>query len=161
MKTLINNIILKLEQLDLKISFAESMTGGNLASCFTNENGSSKCFEIGYVTYSNDAKTKFLNVTTKTIDKYGVISKQIAYEMARGLRIKTDSDINISITGNSSNVNAQDNMPKGLSYICILLFDKKYEFMYQSEFASREEIKVDTTFFIFKQLWKIIEGLKK
>ena len=76
-----------------KISFAESMTGGLLASSLTNESNASKIFEKSYIVYSDEAKIETLNVEKKTIKDYSVYSFETVEEMLDGLKEKTKSDI--------------------------------------------------------------------
>jgi PncC family amidohydrolase len=75
MKTLAKNVVNKLKKKKLKISFAESCTGGMLASTITSISGSSKVFNLGLIIYSNKAKMSILKVPKKIISKYGAVSK--------------------------------------------------------------------------------------
>lgn len=81
------------------ISFAESCTGGLLASTLTSVSGVSDVFKSSFVTYSKDEKINVLGVSREIIEKYGVISKECAEAMAMGLYNKTKSDIVVSVTG--------------------------------------------------------------
>ena len=93
------NIFENCLQKKIKIGFAESCTGGLLSALFTEIPGSSKVFEIGLVTYSNQAKIDFLGVSKKTLDRYGAVSKEVAQEMANGVLKNCHVDLAISITG--------------------------------------------------------------
>lgn len=97
--TLEGVIVDKLIKKNIIISVAESCTGGLLASKIVNVSGSSKVFKEGLVTYSNDAKIKYLGVLKETLNKEGAVSKEVAYEMAMGLAKVTSADIAVSITG--------------------------------------------------------------
>ena len=92
-------LVRKLEDLGYHISFAESMTGGMLASTIINVSGSSNVIEKSFVTYSNNAKHDILNVDLDTIKKYDVVSKEVVKEMANGLYMITYSDICVSVSG--------------------------------------------------------------
>lgn len=81
------------------ISFAESITGGMLASLFISLPGSSEFIKESYVTYSDEAKVKVLGVSEDMIKKYGVVSKEVAMEMALGLSRISNADICVSTTG--------------------------------------------------------------
>ena len=81
------------------IATAESCSGGLVASYLTSIPGSSDYFTTGIVSYSNKAKMKLLDVSKKTIDKFGAVSEEVAREMAIGLMKISDSDISISVTG--------------------------------------------------------------
>ena len=76
MKNLANKLVKKLIKKKLKVSFAESCTGGMLSSIITSESGSSKIFNLGLVTYSNKAKIDILKVPKKIISKYGAVSSE-------------------------------------------------------------------------------------
>jgi len=89
----------ELRKRNLTISTAESMTGGRIASLITSVAGSSAVFQQGFITYSNEAKQKLLGVKKETIEKYSVISQEVALEMVEGLIKKTKCDVGISITG--------------------------------------------------------------
>lgn len=82
-----------------KISFAESCTGGLLVATLVNASGCSKVLSESYVTYSEEAKMKILNVKKETIDKNTVYSKEVSIEMASGLKEITKSNVCVSVTG--------------------------------------------------------------
>ncbi|MCH8905765.1 MAG: CinA family protein [Candidatus Heimdallarchaeota archaeon] len=84
---------------DYTIAVAESCTGGLICHSLTNHSGSSKYFTQGVVTYSAEAKTNILKIPRQQITKYGVVSIQIALEMAKQVRILFNSNIGISSTG--------------------------------------------------------------
>lgn len=88
-----------LQSKSLTIGFAESCTGGLLASRITDISGSSRYFMAGLVTYSNEAKTKFLAVPEEIITQNGAVSAIVAELMATGVRNRADVDIGLSITG--------------------------------------------------------------
>jgi nicotinamide-nucleotide amidase len=81
------------------VSLAESCTGGLVCATLTQLAGSSEWFERGYITYSNEAKTECLDVSTQLITSHGAVSEQVAKAMAEGARINSGSDVAISITG--------------------------------------------------------------
>jgi len=83
----------------LKLSVAESCTGGLLSSSIIEQPGASGIFDMGFVTYSNKAKVNILNVKIQNIKKYGAVSKETALEMAKGVYRKTKSKLIVSITG--------------------------------------------------------------
>lgn len=90
-----------LKEKNLKIAFAESMTGGKLSSLITKNSGASKVFSGAVVAYNNDVKINLLNVSSKTIKKYSVVSKEVALEMVNGLKDLINANIYISVTGNA------------------------------------------------------------
>ena len=99
----------------LTLSSAESCTGGLISSYLTDISGSSAYIEQNFVTYSNEAKTKFLNVKKETLDKYGAVSEQTAYEMSLGL-LKY-ADCSLATTGILGPTGGSKEKPIGLVYI--------------------------------------------
>ncbi len=84
---------------NLKISCAESCTGGLLASSIVAVPAASQVFDLSFVTYANEAKVQLVDVQQKTIDTYGVVSEEVAREMAIGCAQKAGSDIGVGISG--------------------------------------------------------------
>ena len=101
----------------LKISFAESCTGGLLASSITSINGASKVFNLGFVTYSNQAKIKVLKINNSIIRKYGAVSHECCYAMVKNLSRISKANINVSITGIAGPNGGSKQKPVGLVYI--------------------------------------------
>ena len=119
MKNLINKTVQKLIKKKLKISFAESCTGGLLSSSITSISGASKVFNLGLVTYSNEAKTNILKVPKKIIDKYGAVSKECCLSMVKNLSKISKANISVSITGIAGPNGGTKLKPVGLVYIGI------------------------------------------
>ena len=115
MKSLIKQLIRK----KLKISVAESCTGGLLASTITSISGSSKIFDLGLITYSNQAKIKILKVNKNIIQKYGAVSYDCCYAMVNNLSKISKARINISITGIAGPGGGSKKKPVGLVFIGI------------------------------------------
>ena len=101
----------------LKISFAESCTGGLLSSSITSISGSSKVFNLGLVTYSNQAKINILKINKNIIKKYGAVSHECCKAMVQNLSKISKSKINVSITGIAGPGGGSKEKPVGLVYI--------------------------------------------
>ena len=101
----------------LKISFAESCTGGLLASTITSISGASKIFNLGFVTYSNQAKIKILKINKNIIRKYGAVSHECCAAMVKNLSRISKANINVSITGIAGPKGGSKKKPVGLVYI--------------------------------------------
>lgn len=99
------------------ITFAESCTGGLLSKKITDISGASSCFECGFVTYSNEKKEKLLNVSHNTLESYGAVSYQTAYEMCKGAKEAADADIAIGVTGIAGPTGGTPEKPVGLVYV--------------------------------------------
>ena len=119
MKKLSKKIVLLLKKKKLKLSIAESCTGGLLSSAITSVSGSSKIFTMGLVTYSNKSKNLLIKVPLKTIKKYGAVSVQCCFSMVNNLIRISKSNIGISITGIAGPSGGTKQKPIGLVYIGI------------------------------------------
>ena len=117
-------IVSLLKRKKIKISFAESCTGGLLSSAITSVSGSSKVFEMGLITYSNQAKTSLLKVPQTIIKKYGAVSVQCCLAMVNNLSKISKSKVCVSITGIAGPGGGSKQKPIGLVYIGIRLRKK-------------------------------------
>ena len=114
-----NSLIKKLNKKKLKISFAESCTGGLLANTITSISGASKVFNMGFITYSNQAKIKILKISKNIIIKYGAVSPECCKAMVINLSKISKANINVSITGIAGPNGGTKKKPVGLVYIGI------------------------------------------
>ena len=112
-------IVSLLKRKKLKISFAESCTGGLLSSVITSVSGSSKVFNLGLVAYSNQSKTKVLKVPKNIIRKYGSVSEQVCLTMVKNLNKISKTNISVSITGIAGPSGGTKIKPVGLVYVGI------------------------------------------
>ena len=119
MKKVAQKVIKLLSKKKLKISFAESCTGGLLSSSITSISGSSKIFTMGLVTYSNQAKINILKVPKKIIMKHGAVSYETCLSMVKNLSKISKTDISVSITGVAGPKGGTKKKPVGLVYIGI------------------------------------------
>ena len=96
----------------LTVSVSESCTGGFISTFFTSRPGASRFFNGSITAYSNASKNQFLDISTKDINRYGVVSKQVAHAMARNVRIKFDTDYGLATTGyvDASNVTENERL---------------------------------------------------
>ena len=101
----------------LRISFVESCTGGLLASSITSISGASKIFNLGLITYSNQAKIKVLKVNKNIIKKYGAVSHECCLAMVKNLSKISNANINVSTTGIAGPKGGTKQKPVGLVYI--------------------------------------------
>lgn len=124
----------------MTLSIAESCTGGLISNRITDVSGSSKYFDRGIVTYSNESKIKELDVDKKLIEKYGAVSQPLALAMAKGMLKKSGSDIALAVTGIAGPTGGTKRKPVGLVYIALATKKKarciEYHFV-----GSRAEIK--------------------
>ena len=119
MKKISQKIIRLLKKKRLKISFAESCTGGLLSSAITSISGSSKVFTLGLVTYSNQSKNRVLKIPKKIIRKHGTVSMQCCLSMINNLSKISKTNISVSITGIAGPSGGTKKKPVGLVYVGI------------------------------------------
>ncbi len=135
------------------ISMAESCTGGLLAACIVSVPDASKVFNQSFVTYTEEAKMKYAHVKEETIKKYGVVSEEVAVEMAKGVVKESNSNVGIGITGYAG--------PTGdnVGLVCFGLAINNDSYAYEMWFkGSRNEIRAEAVEFIIR---KTIEKLKE
>ena len=119
MKGKLHQIVKILKRKKLKISFAESCTGGLLSSAITSVSGSSKVFALGLVTYSNQSKNSVLKIPKKNIRIYGAVSYETCLSMVQNLGKIGKTGISVSITGIADPKGGTTKKPVGLVYIGI------------------------------------------
>jgi len=119
MNKIVKKIIKLLKEKRLKISFAESCTGGLLSSAITSVKGSSKVFSLGLVVYSNESKIKILGVSKKILIKYGAVSPEVCLAMARNISKIGNTKMSVSITGIAGPGGGTREKPVGLVYVGI------------------------------------------
>ena len=119
MKKLSQKIVKLLTKKKLKVSFAESCTGGLLSNSITSISGSSKVFTIGLITYSNQSKISILKVPKNIIRKYGAVSYEACLSMVKNLGKISKTNISVSITGIAGPKGGTKQKPVGLVFIAI------------------------------------------
>ncbi len=123
----------------LTIATAESCTGGLIANRITNIPGSSKYFECGVITYSNQSKIKLLNVPQNTIEQFGAVSPETALAMASGVKILAKTDLGLGVTGIAGPSGGTLEKPVGLVYIALASLETVEQFKFNF-FGTRLEI---------------------
>ena len=138
-----------------KVATAESCTGGMIAAALVGCSGISSYFNEGIITYSNEAKIKYLQVSEETLKAYGAVSKETAKEMAEGILRKADADIGLSATGIAGPNGGSEAKPVGLVYIGLAVRDKA--FVYELRLGgSRQEIREKTVKNILVKLYQYL-----
>lgn len=156
MENLIACLAKKLLEKNLKLVTAESCTGGGIAYFLTEIPGSSKWFERGFVTYSNEAKQELLNVPQETIKKFGAVSEETAVAMAKGALENSHAQIAIAVTGVAGPGGGTKEKPVGTVWIAWVMqekvFTEKHIFT-----GDRQQIRLAT---IQTALSQIVDMLK-
>ncbi len=107
-------LVNKLIDKNWHISCAESCTGGLVASRVVNVANASRVLDASFVTYANEAKIKYLDVSPETIAKYGVVSEEVVSEMAAGVAKEANSEVGIAISGIAGPSGGTDKKPVGM-----------------------------------------------
>ena len=156
MKKLSQKVVKLLSKQRLKISLAESCTGGLLSSSITSISGSSKVFTLGMITYSNQAKINILKVPKRIIMKHGAVSYETCLSMVKNLNKISKTNISVSITGVAGPNGGTKKKPIGLVYIGIKKANKTLikKFLFKSK--KRNLIQKATVNQAFKMIIKII-----
>lgn len=115
--SLAKHVLLKLADDNLKITTAESCTGGLIASMLTREAGASICFEAGFVTYGNSMKIKLLGISEQLLNKYGAVSHEVVIAMAQGALESSSADLAIAVSGIAGPDGGSDDKPVGTVWI--------------------------------------------
>lgn len=149
----IEKIIKEFTRKKFLLAIAESCTGGYVSHMITNISGASNVFERGIVCYSNKSKVELLNVDSKSIETFGAVSETVARQLAYNVRILSNADIGIGITGIAGPTGGTVEKPVGLVYIG---FSTEEETIVEKYNFNADRIK-------FKELVleKIIEFLEK
>ena len=135
-----HKLVKKLTKKKLKISFAESCTGGMLASTITSISGASKVFNLGLITYSNEAKIKNLKINKNIIKKFGAVSAECCKAMVVNLSKISKANINVSITGIAGPSGGTKKKPVGLVYIGLKRGNKII--IIKNKFKSKRRISI-------------------
>lgn len=114
---LVNSVMEAMIDKGLKVATAESCTGGMLASTLINYPGASSAFVDGFITYTNESKSRLLDIDSAIIDEYGAVSYQTAEQMCIGTALKSGADIGLSTTGIAGPGGGTAEKPVGLVYI--------------------------------------------
>lgn len=146
-----------LQERSLTLGLAESCTGGLVASRITDVPGSSAYFMAGFVTYSNEAKTRLLSVPDRIIARHGAVSNIVAERMAKGVLAVTGVDIGVSITGIAGPAGGSSEKPAGTVFIG--LATKKEVFVRKFLFSgNRREVRKRSSEEALTMLFDYLEG---
>lgn len=156
-------VVSKLLHKKLRVSFAESCTGGLLAKRLTDIPGSSEVFDCGIVSYANAIKHKLLGVSEETLDKYGAVSWQTAAQMAQGVRRLAGADIGTGITGIAGPGGGTAQKPVGLVYVSVCdgktCYVKKLLLGHGSSDGERALIRYLSASNVLDMVRRLIDGL--
>ena len=141
----------KLHSNGLKVAIAESCTGGGVAHAVTSVSGSSHWFEVGCVTYSNDAKIRLLDVQTSTLEAFGAVSQETVSEMLQGVIALSGADMGIAVSGIAGPTGATSD--KAVGTICFAWGSNEgYITNTQNFTGDREDVRNQSILFVLERL---------
>lgn len=148
-----------LKEKNMHISFAESCTGGLAAARLVNVPDASAVFELGVIAYSNNAKTKLLDVPPELIKKHGAVSPQVAAAMAKGAVNLSGAEIGVGISGIAGPSGGTRTKPVGT--VCFAIYIMGKVTTYQEFFGglTRNEVREKSVDFVFERLVELTETL--
>ena len=147
-----NKVYEKLKERGFKVSTSESCTGGLLAGKIINVNGASNIIDMSFVTYSNEAKNELVNVSFETIDKYNVVSEEVAKEMAEGAARRAKCKVGLSTTGVAGPKGGTEKIPVGTVCFGIYIDGKTTTYRHVFKNISRQYVRNAAVKFILKRL---------
>lgn len=152
-------VLKKLMKKEMRLSAAESCTGGFFSKIVTDMAGASSIFDRGIVTYSNQAKMDELGVKQESLTRFGAVSEEVALEMAEGLYKKTKSDVCISITGIAGPEGGSEEKPVGLIFIGLCYKGECSCYKYQLRNSSRKYIRGNAVRHMFLTIYEKMKHL--
>ncbi|MBR4241030.1 MAG: CinA family protein [Eubacterium sp.] len=139
------------------ISFAESCTGGLCAATLVNVANASKVFDMSFVTYANEAKINLLGVSEETIKKHGVVSEEVAREMAQGVAEKAKSEIGVGVSGIAGPSGGTAEKPVGMVCFGFCINGKTITATKQFGEIGRNEVRNSSVRFVYQTLINLIK----
>ncbi len=141
---------------NLHITTCESLTGGLIASTLVEVSGSSAVLDEAYVTYAISSKVNLVGVDKNLIDKYGVVSQEVAYDMALKAGIKAGAQIGISATGVAGPTGGSENTPVGCVCFGFKINDKVYTVRKVFNYNDRNKNRRAAARFAIDYMYKLL-----
>lgn len=138
------------------ISFAESCTGGKVAAGIVDVPDASKVFELSFVTYANDAKIRYVDVSADTIEQYGVVSEPVAAQMAEGAAKAASAQVGVGITGVAGPSGGTDRKPVGMVCFGFSIDGKVYTKTVQFGNIGRAAVRQGSVDFVYDTLLQLL-----
>ena len=152
-----NQLVYRLIELNYKISFAESCTGGMVASSIVDVSDASKVLDMSFVTYASEAKINLLDVEKDVIEKYGVVSEEVAYQMANGVKTKSNANIGVGVTGIAGPSGGTVDKPVGMVCFGITINDKTHTYTRHFGDIGRTNVRCKATEFVIDKILELLE----
>lgn len=149
-------LVERLIELNYKISFAESCTGGLCCGTLVNVTNASKVLDMSFVTYANEAKIQLLGVKADTILANGVVSEEVACEMAQGVARTADCQVGVGITGVAGPGGGTEKKPVGMVCFGFYVNGKTYTYTKQFGEIGRNQVRKSSVEFVYETLLELL-----
>jgi PncC family amidohydrolase len=149
-------VVDKLIELGYRISFAESCTGGLCCGNLVNVTNASKVLDVSFTTYANEAKIEFLGVKPDTILSNGVVSEQVAYEMALGVSKVAKSQVGVGVTGVAGPGGGTEKKPVGMVCFGFCINGEVKTYTQQFGEIGRNQVRKSSVEFVFEKLLELL-----
>lgn len=149
-------LVERLIELNYKISFAESCTGGLCCGTLVNVTNASKVLDMSFVTYANEAKIQLIGVKADTILANGVVSEEVAFEMAQGVARTAECQVGVGITGVAGPGGGTAKKPVGMVCFGFFVNGKTYTYTKQFGEIGRNQVRKSSVEFVFETLLELL-----
>lgn len=149
-------VVKKLIERGYHISCAESCTGGMITAALVNVPDASRILDASIVTYANEAKIKYLDVKPKTIEAYGVVSEEVAREMAYGIATHNYAEVGVAVSGVAGPGGGTEDKPVGMVCFGISILGKLHSYTCQFGNIGRNQVREKSVEFVFDKLLELL-----
>ena len=149
-------VVQKLIEKGYRISFAESCTGGMACAALVSVPDASKVLDVSFVTYANEAKMQYLSVESQMIEQFGVVSEQVAAQMAFGVAKEAGSQVGVGITGIAGPLGGSDEKPVGMVCFGFFVDDVVHTFTKQFGDIGRNHVRSQSVEFVYETLQALL-----
>lgn len=149
-------VVKKLIEKGYHISCAESCTGGMVTATLVNVPDTSKVLDASIVTYANEAKVKYLDVKAETIDAYGVVSEEVAREMAYGVATNNHAEVGVAVSGIAGPGGGTVEKPVGMVCFGFFILGNIYSYTCQFGNIGRDKVRAKSVEFVFDKLLELL-----
>ncbi len=154
--SLFESVVSKLIRNGMHISFAESCTGGLCSGTLVSVADASKVLDVSFVTYANEAKMRFLGVKAATIREHGVVSEEVAREMAAGVAQTAQSEVGVGVTGIAGPSGGTAKKPVGMVCFGISVNGSVQTFTTYFGEIGRNQVRQKSVEFVFEKLDELL-----
>lgn len=154
--TIEEQVVNKLIEKGYHISCAESCTGGLAAASIVSVANASSVLDASVVTYANDAKVKYANVSPEAIKEHGVVSEIVAAEMAKGIALSNNAEVGVSTTGIAGPTGGTPNKPVGMVCFGFYICGKIHTFTEYFGDIGRNNVRRASVQFVFDKLLELL-----